>query len=83
MKSGNLTSKGKNISETLVLDFTVSTVGKGSQEKFFTIPFNLVAEISQLFNNYEMINHLIIPDFLQTFLPLESIISFKLGTWGD
>lgn len=40
MNSDNLTSQGeKEIPETLVLVFTLFMAGKGSQEKFFAIPF--------------------------------------------
>lgn len=65
------------MSESLVLVFTVSLVGKDSQEKFFAIPFNPVAEISQSFNNYKIIIHLIITDYLRTSALLEGITSCK------
>lgn len=55
--------------------------GKGSQEKFFAIPFKPVAEISRSSNNYEIVNHLIIPDYLQMSSP-EDITSHKLWIWG-
>lgn len=77
MNSSNFLGK-KEISENLVLVFTVFMAGKGSQEKFFAISFKPVAEISHSSNNYETINHLIIPDYLQTSSLPEGITSCKL-----
>lgn len=82
MNSGNLLGK-KNISETLVLVFTVFMAGKGSKEKFFAISFKPVTEISPSSNNYEIINNLIIPDYLQTSSLPEGITSCKLWIWSD